>query len=59
MIGYLLLLLGLALWLGSPHFVKVLCGGKFWEQQAWFFGFEGYVDSMLNIPSQLAYYPRS
>ncbi len=49
--GYFLLLLGLALWLGSPYFVKVLCGGKFWDQQAWLFGFEGYVDSMFNIPS--------
>jgi hypothetical protein len=24
--------------------VKVICGGKFWDQQAWLFGFEGYAD---------------
>jgi hypothetical protein len=43
-IGVLLILLGLGLWLGSPYLVKIMYGGKFWDQQAWIFGIEGHVD---------------
>lgn len=32
------------MWLASPYLVKIMYGGKFWDQQAWLFGFEGYTD---------------
>lgn len=38
------MIIGLAIWLASPYLVKVMYGGKFWDQQAWIFGVEGYVD---------------
>jgi hypothetical protein len=28
----------------SPWLLRLLYLGKFWEQQCWFFGFEGYMD---------------
>ncbi|KAF8858805.1 hypothetical protein BDZ45DRAFT_621946 [Acephala macrosclerotiorum] len=39
-----LLLIGLTTWLASPYLVKIMYGGKFWNQQAWLFGFEGHLD---------------
>ncbi|KAF2129101.1 hypothetical protein P153DRAFT_397288 [Dothidotthia symphoricarpi CBS 119687] len=39
LIIYSLLLMGL-----SPWLLRMLYLGKFWEQQCWFFGFEGYMD---------------
>ncbi|KAB2099238.1 hypothetical protein AG0111_0g12567 [Alternaria gaisen] len=36
---YSLLIMGL-----SPWLLRLLYLGKFWEQQCWFFGFEGYMD---------------
>ena len=36
---YSLILMGL-----SPYMLRVLYLGKFWGTQAWFFGFEGYMD---------------
>ena len=36
---YSLLMMGL-----SPWLLRLLYLGKFWEQQCWFFGFEGYMD---------------
>jgi hypothetical protein len=38
------LLVGLTTWLASPYLVKIMYGGKFWDQQAWLFGLEGYAD---------------
>ncbi|KUJ09354.1 uncharacterized protein LY89DRAFT_701395 [Mollisia scopiformis] len=42
--GGFLLLIGLITWLASPYLVKIMYGGKFWDQQAWLFGFEGHLD---------------
>ncbi|KAF4624294.1 hypothetical protein G7Y89_g13878 [Cudoniella acicularis] len=42
--GGILLALGLAVILASPYLVRVIYGGKLWGTQAWFFGFEGYMD---------------
>ncbi|KAE8454570.1 hypothetical protein EG329_000193 [Mollisiaceae sp. DMI_Dod_QoI] len=39
-----LLIIGLGTWLASPYLVKIMYGGKFWDQQAWLFGFEGHLD---------------
>jgi hypothetical protein len=36
---YSLVMMGL-----SPWLLRMLFLGKFWEQQCWFFGFEGYMD---------------
>ena len=36
---YSIILLGL-----SPYLLRLLYLGKFWNTQAWFFGFEGYMD---------------
>lgn len=46
MIGLGLLILGisLAFILLSPWFIQILYAGKIWATQAWFFGFEGYLD---------------
>jgi hypothetical protein len=30
--------------LASPYLVRVIYSGKLWGTQAWFFGFEGYLD---------------
>lgn len=44
LIGAILMLYSLALMGLSPYLLRVLYLGKFWETQAWFFGFEGYMD---------------
>ena len=43
-IGLIMLLLSLAIILASPLLVRIFYSGKFWGTQAWFFGFEGYLD---------------
>jgi hypothetical protein len=43
-IGMILLLCSLVILLASPYLVRLLYTGKFWGTQAWFFGFEGYLD---------------
>jgi len=42
--GAIFLLVGLGTWLASPCLIRVVYGGKLWDQQAWIFGVEGYVD---------------
>lgn len=37
-------MISLGTWLASPYLVKIMYGGKFWNQQAWLFGFEGHLD---------------
>ena len=43
-IGAILLIVGLVFLLLSPYIIRVLYTGKIWGTQAWFFGFEGYLD---------------
>lgn len=43
-IGVIFLIYSLILMLLSPWLLRLLYLGKFWEQQCWFFGFEGYLD---------------
>ena len=43
-IGAILLVISLILILGSPYIIRLLYTGKLWATQAWFFGFEGYMD---------------
>ncbi|KAH9878695.1 hypothetical protein IAQ61_001968 [Plenodomus lingam] len=43
-IGIGLIIYTLALMALSPWLLRLLYLGKFWEQQCWFFGFEGYMD---------------
>lgn len=43
-IGVMLLVYSLILMGLSPYMLRVLYLGKFWGTQAWFFGFEGYMD---------------
>ncbi|KAF2855235.1 hypothetical protein T440DRAFT_495809 [Plenodomus tracheiphilus IPT5] len=43
-IGIILLLISLTLIALSPWLLRTLYLGKFWDQQCWFFGFEGYLD---------------
>lgn len=43
-IGVVLLLHSLVVMGLSPWLLRLLFLGKFWEQQCWFFGFEGYMD---------------
>jgi hypothetical protein len=43
-LGMILLMCSLATLLASPYLVRLLYTGKFWGTQAWFFGFEGYLD---------------
>ena len=43
-IGAILLVLSIPLILLSPYIIRVLYTGKLWATQAWFFGFEGYMD---------------
>jgi hypothetical protein len=43
-LGAVLLVLSLVIILLSPYLVRVIYGGKLWATQAWFFGFEGYLD---------------
>lgn len=40
----ILLLVSLPIILISPYLVRVIYSGKIWGSQAWFFGFEGYLD---------------
>lgn len=43
-VGIILILWGLT-WLSlSPWLIRIIYGGKFWGQQSWLFGFEGYMD---------------
>jgi hypothetical protein len=43
-IGVLLLIYSILLMGLSPWLLRLLYLGKFWEQQCWLFGFEGYMD---------------
>lgn len=43
-IGAILLVLALLSILASPYIIRILYTGKIWGTQAWFFGFEGYLD---------------
>ena len=43
-IGAILLVISLILILFSPYIIRLLYTGKLWSTQAWFFGFEGYMD---------------
>lgn len=43
-IGVFFLLIALCFILLSPYIIRVLYTGKIWATQAWFFGFEGYMD---------------
>ncbi|KAI4682930.1 hypothetical protein J4E81_009554 [Alternaria sp. BMP 2799] len=51
-IGIVLLLYSLVVMGLSPWLLRLLFLGKFWEQQCWFFGFEGYMD-LDTIESQI------
>jgi len=42
--GAILLMISLPAILASPYLVRVLYGGKLWNAQPWFFGFEGHLD---------------
>jgi hypothetical protein len=43
-IGAVFLVIALCLILLAPYIIRVLYTGKIWGTQAWFFGFEGYMD---------------
>jgi hypothetical protein len=43
-VGILLLVYSMILMALSPWLLRMLYLGKFWEQQCWLFGFEGYMD---------------
>ena len=43
-IGAILLVISLPLILAAPYIIRLLYTGKLWATQAWFFGFEGYMD---------------
>ena len=43
-IGAIFLVLSLPLILLAPYIIRLLYTGKLWATQAWFFGFEGYMD---------------
>ena len=43
-VGVLLLVYSILLMSLSPWLLRLLYLGKFWEQQCWFFGFEGHLD---------------
>lgn len=43
-IGAIILVISLILVLLSPYIIRLLYTGKIWGTQAWFFGFEGYMD---------------
>ena len=43
-IGAILLIISLTLILAAPYIIRLLYTGKLWATQAWFFGFEGYMD---------------
>ena len=42
--GAILLVISLPLILLAPYIIRLLYTGKLWATQAWFFGFEGYMD---------------
>jgi len=42
--GIALIIYSLVLMALSPWLLRLLYLGKFWDQQCWFFGFEGYMD---------------
>ena len=42
-VGGIFLAIALVFILLSPYLIHILYTGKFWGQQAWFFGFEGYM----------------
>jgi len=44
LIGIILLIFCLLLTALSPWLLRMIYLGKFWDQQCWFFGFEGYMD---------------
>ena len=43
-VGAILLVISLPLILLAPYIIRLLYTGKLWATQAWFFGFEGYMD---------------
>lgn len=43
-LGAIFLVVSLVLILLSPYIIRLLYTGKLWDTQAWFFGFEGYMD---------------
>ena len=43
-IGAIFLAISLSLTILSPYIIRLLYTGKLWYTQAWFFGFEGYMD---------------
>lgn len=43
-IGAIFLTIALLITLASPYIIRSLYTGKLWGTQAWFFGFEGYMD---------------
>lgn len=43
-IGAIFLTIALLITLASPYIIRKLYSGKLWGTQAWFFGFEGYMD---------------
>lgn len=43
-IGAVLLVIALCFIIASPYIIRILYTGKIWGTQAWFFGFEGYLD---------------
>ena len=43
-IGAIFLIWAIIVTLLSPYLVRLIYGGKLWGTQAWFFGFEGYMD---------------
>ena len=43
-LGAFFLIISLILILLGPYIIRILYTGKLWGTQAWFFGFEGYID---------------
>ncbi len=43
-IGAIFLVISLGFMIVSPYIIRLLYTGKLWAAQAWFFGFEGYMD---------------
>lgn len=43
-VGAIFLTIALLITLASPYIIRKLYSGKLWGTQAWFFGFEGYMD---------------
>jgi hypothetical protein len=51
-IGAFWLVFSLIIILASPYLIRLIYSGKLWNTQAWFFGFEGYLD-LATIESQI------